>query len=101
MYTVYMFLFMIYYKSFFRNKYFFLFIQSEIILIIIFFSFEYEFELWCLTPLSAIFQLYQDDNFSGGGSQREPPTQGKKLVNFYHLRMRVECTLFCNLQTYL
>ena len=24
---------------------------------------------------------------------------GKQLVNFYHLRLRVECTLFCNLQS--
>jgi hypothetical protein len=23
----------------------------------------YEFEFWCLTPLSAIFQLYQGDQF--------------------------------------
>ena len=38
---------------------------------------------------------------SGGGSrstQREPPTMGKQLVN-YHLQLRVECTLFCNLQS--
>jgi len=36
-------------------------------------------------PLSAIFQLYHGDHFSGGGSmstQREPPTLGKQLVNF-------------------
>ena len=24
---------------------------------------------------------------------------GKQLVNFYHLQLRVECTLFCNLQS--
>jgi hypothetical protein len=24
---------------------------------------------------------------------------GKKLVNFYHLRLQVKCTLFCNLQS--
>ena len=28
----------------------------------------------------------------------EPPTLGKQLVNFDHLRMWDECTLFCNLQ---
>ena len=38
-------------------------------------------------------------NFSGGRSRREPPTKGKQLVNFIHMRLRVECTLFCNLQT--
>ena len=30
---------------------------------------------------------------------RDPPTMGKQLENFYHLRLRVECTLFCNLQS--
>jgi len=51
-------------------------------------------DLLCLTPLSAIFQLYKGNNkitgimatsFSGGRSrstQREPPTMGKQLVNF-------------------
>jgi hypothetical protein len=24
---------------------------------------EFEFEFWCLTPLSAIFQLYHGDQF--------------------------------------
>jgi hypothetical protein len=37
-------------------------------------------------------------SFSGGRSRREPPTMDKQLVN-YHLRLRVECTLFCNLQS--
>jgi hypothetical protein len=43
------------------------------------------------------------NNFSGGRSrstQREPPTMGKQLVKLYHLRLRVECTLFCNLQSW-
>jgi len=38
-----------------------------------------------LAPLSAIFQLYHGDSFSGGRSrstQREPQTMGKQLVNF-------------------
>ena len=46
---------------------------------------EFEFEFWCLTPLSAIFQLYHGDQFNCGGSRstrREPPTMGKQLVNF-------------------
>ena len=36
-------------------------------------------------------------SFSGGGSRgtrREQPTMVKQLVNFYHLRLRVEGTLF-------
>jgi hypothetical protein len=36
-------------------------------------------------------------SFSGGRSrstQREPPTMGK-----YHLRLRAECTFFCNIQS--
>ena len=64
---------------------------------------EFEFEFWCLTQLSAIFQLYHGDRFSGGGSQstrKEPPTLGKQLVNIIHLRLRVECTLFYNLQSW-
>ena len=42
------------------------------------------------------------NSFSGGGSRstrREPSTMGKQLVNCYHLQLRVECTLFCNLQS--
>jgi urease accessory protein UreF len=41
-------------------------------------------------------------SFSCGGSQntrKEPTTMGKQLVNFYHKWLRVECTLFCNLQS--
>jgi hypothetical protein len=40
--------------------------------------------------------------FSGGRSRstkREPATMGKQLVN-YNLRLRVECTLSCNLQSW-
>jgi hypothetical protein len=32
-------------------------------------------------------------SFSGGRSQREPPTMGKQLVNLSHLQLRVECTI--------
>ena len=45
-------------------------------------------DIWCLTPLSVIFQLYHGimgTSFSGGRSRstrREPPTMGKKLVSF-------------------
>jgi len=43
-------------------------------------------ELWCLTPLSTISQLYiVEVNFIGGGNRsarRKPPTCGKSLTNF-------------------
>jgi hypothetical protein len=41
-------------------------------------------------------------SFSGGRScdtRREPPTMGKQLVNFITCGLRVECTLFCNLES--
>ena len=47
---------------------------------------EFEFEFWCLTPLSAIFQLYHGD-------------LGQATGKLYHLRLRVECTLYCNSQS--
>jgi hypothetical protein len=42
--------------------------------------------------ISAIIMV---TSFSGGRSRstrRKPPTMDKQLVNFYHLRLRVECT---------
>ena len=50
----------------------------------------------CLAPLSTIFQLYYGDQlFSGGGTTDHGQATGK----LYHLRLRVECTLLCNLQS--
>ena len=37
--------------------------------ILTFWKGQFEFEFWCLTPLSAIFQLYHATSFSGGGSR--------------------------------
>jgi hypothetical protein len=49
------------------------------------------FDFLCLAPLSTIFQLfYGDQLFSGGGTTDHGQTTGK----LYHLRLRVECTLF-------
>ena len=54
----------------------------------------------CLTPLSTIFQLYHGDQ-SYWWKKPEYPERttdhGQATVKFYHLRLRVECTLFCNL----
>jgi hypothetical protein len=41
---------------------------------------ELDLDLLCLTPLSAIFQLYHGDH--GGRSTRKPPTMSKQLVHF-------------------
>ena len=44
------------------------------------------------------FSFIMATSFSGGGSRstrREPST----LDKLYHLRLRVQCTLFCNLQS--
>ena len=38
--------------------------------------------LWCLMPLSTIFQLYCGGHFIGGENQRKPPTCCKSLKNF-------------------
>ena len=46
---------------------------------------------------NATFSNIMATSFNGGGSQstrREPQATGK----LYHLRLRVECTLFCNLK---
>ena len=61
------------------------------------------FDFWCLTPLSAIFQLYHSDQFQCWKKleYRERTTDHRKATGkLYHLRLRVECTLFYNLQTH-
>ena len=60
--------------------------------------------LWFLSgfPLSAIFQLYHGDQFQWWKKPEYPERttdHGQATGKLYHLRLRVECTLFCNLQS--
>ena len=58
--------------------------------------------LLCLTPLSAIFQLYHGDQFQWWKKPEYPERttdHGQAIGKLYHLRLRVECTLCCNLQS--
>jgi hypothetical protein len=57
---------------------------------------------WCFTPLSAIFQLYHGDQYKWWKNPEYPERttdHGQATGKLYHLRLRVECTLFCNLQS--
>ena len=50
-----------------------------------------------LTPLSAIVQLYHGDQFSWWKKPEYPERttdHGQATGKLYHLRLRVECTLF-------
>jgi len=54
-------------------------------------------DLLCLTPISAIFQL-QVLVMAEAGVPGETTDHGQATGQLYHLRLRVECPLFCNLQ---
>jgi hypothetical protein len=55
-----------------------------------------------LMPLSAIFQLYHGDQFYLWKKPEYPERttdNGQATSKLYHLRLWVECTLFCNLHS--
>ena len=61
-------------------------------------------DLCCLTPLSVILQLYHGDQFQWWKKPEYPERttdHGQATGKLYHLRLRVECTLFCNLQSHI
>ena len=49
--------------------------------------------LWCLMPLSTIFQLYRGSHFIGGGNRRKPPTRPKSLTNYHIMLYRVHLAM--------
>jgi hypothetical protein len=52
---------------------------------------------WCLTPLSAIFQLYHGDQcmwWKKPENLERTADHGQATGKLYHLWLRVECTLF-------
>ena len=54
-------------------------------------------DLWCLTPLSAIFQLYHGYQLYWWKKPEYPKRttdHGQATGKLYHLWLRVECTLF-------
>jgi hypothetical protein len=60
-------------------------------------EFEFEFEFWCLTPLSAIYQLYHGDQFwwwMKPGCPERTIHDGQAIGKLYQLQLRVECILF-------
>ena len=54
-------------------------------------------EFWCLTPLLTIFQLYHGHQFMWWKKSEHPQRitdHRQPTGKLYHLRLRVECTLF-------
>ena len=55
------------------------------------------FDFWYLAPRVTIFQLYHDDQFQWWNKPEYPERtidHGQANGKLYHLRLRVECTLF-------
>ena len=54
-----------------------------------------DFDFWCLMPLSAI-SWRPDLMVEEGGLPGGTTDHGQATGKLYHLRLRVECALFCN-----
>jgi hypothetical protein len=60
--------------------------------------------IWCLTPLSTIFQLYRGGHFycwRKSEYRRKPPTCGKSLTNFMLYRVHFVYTTLIESENYL
>ena len=52
------------------------------------------FDILCLTPLSAIFQLYHGDQWKKLEYPERTTAHGQATGKLYHLLLRIECTFF-------
>jgi hypothetical protein len=62
----------------------------------------FDFDFWRLMPLSAIYQLHHGNQFLWWKKPEYPARttdHGQATGKLYHMRLRVECTLFCDLQS--